>query len=138
MSMSRGWLVGVFCLFLFLLFGVVSVFGHDVGGPIDVRVSLSFDDGVNLVPVNVSACIGSVYFVEGSDLLLRDVSLSVSGSGLHNFTFVPMSLGSYVVSVSCSYNNESAVYHEEILVSEVVGGGGTAGVLNFDAKVFVS
>lgn len=136
---GKNWFLIGFGLLL-VLFTVMGASAYQVNQPLDVRVRLQYDNGSSLVDVLSQACIMSVYSEASSSLVVRDGVMTVV-SGYHNYTFVPVSTGGYVVSVQCTFNNETVAFHDSVSVDNVPSGStssGGGGVLNLDAKIVLA
>jgi hypothetical protein len=116
---------------LMLILCVSFISAYTVNQPLDIQIKLQYDNGVTLTDITSSACIISIYFHGNNSLLVRDQSM-IAGS-YHSYSFTPVSTGDYTVNVKCDYNNESAIYVEDIVIeppSSSVSSGGQKLILN--------
>jgi hypothetical protein len=124
--------------FLMVLFTTWSAVAYEVNKPLTVQVKFQYDDGLSVVDVVTQSCDISVYFqASQGNFTPVVIGAPMSGGSYHVFVFTPQFVGDYVLSVECSYGNESAVYNEVVRITPLLGvvGGGGGQVLNLNAKI---
>ena len=128
-------------LFLFLILFSLSllplVSSYQVNSPLDIKVKLQYDDGVNLTDVLSTACIASIYFAGDSSLVVRDATMTPGT--YHEIIFTPTAAGDYTISIKCTYGNSTVTYHEEFPITQMIVGSQPASsggqVLNLNVKI---
>ena len=102
-------------LVLFCMVGVVAA--YSVNQQMELSLQLQYFDGVSVQNVTSSACILSIY--NQFTHLPVFTNQPMVGGDLQYYYFTPSQAGQYTASFICIYNNESAVYSQDFLVSQV-------------------
>lgn len=120
---------------LALLLLVPLVSAYQVNSPLDIKVKLQYDNGVNLTDVMSTACIASIYYAGNSSLLVRDQPMTPGT--YHDIVFLPTAVGDYTISIKCTYGNETVTYHEDFSITPPIVGSTSGGgqVLNLNVKI---